>query len=155
MHQEMLKVNFILANNIITLFKLVLALFCIFVNFHKLVSHQPHHSNCWNFVVIIQNFILISLIYCQESKIMYFYCIVIIHSSCILSQMQVICKKLRPPAKTSRSSHHHQSCLIVGESYESFCEKLIQAGNMKEGRYAVVDCNYAKDKASKLVFIMC
>ncbi|XP_060560039.1 uncharacterized protein LOC132720069, partial [Ruditapes philippinarum] len=42
----------------------------------------------------------------------------------------------------------------LGESYDSFCEKLIEAGNNKEGRYAVMDCEYAKGKASKLVFMM-
>ncbi|XP_052275235.1 uncharacterized protein LOC127874728 isoform X1 [Dreissena polymorpha] len=42
----------------------------------------------------------------------------------------------------------------LGESYDNFVEKLIQAGNNKEGRYAVVDCLYDKTKASKLVFIM-
>ena len=48
----------------------------------------------------------------------------------------------------------NEMCLFSGETYDSFCEKLIQAGNNKEGRYAVVDCCYDKTKASKLVFIM-
>ncbi|XP_053406586.1 cofilin/actin-depolymerizing factor homolog isoform X1 [Mercenaria mercenaria] len=42
----------------------------------------------------------------------------------------------------------------LGESYDSFCEKLIEAGNNAEGRYAVIDCEYAKAKTSKLVFMM-
>ncbi|XP_052767665.1 uncharacterized protein LOC128208228 isoform X1 [Mya arenaria] len=41
-----------------------------------------------------------------------------------------------------------------GESYDSLVQKLIEAGEKGEGRYAVVDCQYEKTKASKLVFIM-
>merc|ERR1711893_382881 len=51
--------------------------------------------------------------------------------------------------------HIEVDCLgQLGESYDSFCEKLIEAGNNKEGRYAVMDCEYAPGKASKLVFMM-
>ncbi|KAL4237766.1 hypothetical protein ACF0H5_002478 [Mactra antiquata] len=42
----------------------------------------------------------------------------------------------------------------LGEDYDSFCSKLMAAGENSEGRYAVLDCHYAKDKSSKLVFMM-